>query len=279
MVNRLQGKNAIVTGAGGGIGLETSIQFAIEGANVLLSDVNEEALAKALAEVKQRAAEGTKVETLKADVSKETEVKALVDHVEAWGGVDVMFNNAGIMHPADDGILNTDEKIWDLTQNINVKGVMYGCKHAIASILKNKKTKTSIINTGSFVGLMGAATPQIAYTTSKGAVIAMSRELAICYAKQGIRVNSLCPGPLNTPLLQEFLDTEEKKTRRTVHLPSGRFGEAIEQAKAAVFLASDESTYVTAQEFLVDGGLTRAYVTSEGAPAEGPENVVFGKRS
>lgn len=278
MVNRLSGKNAIVTGAGGGIGLETSIQFAIEGANVLLSDVNEEALAKALTEVKQRAAEGTKIETLKADVSKEDEVKALVDHVEAWGGVDVMFNNAGIMHPADDGILNTDEKIWDLTQNINVKGVMYGCKHAIASILKNKKTKTSIINTGSFVGLMGAATPQIAYTTSKGAVIAMSRELAICYAKQGIRVNSLCPGPLNTPLLQEFLDTEEKKTRRTVHLPSGRFGEAIEQAKAAVFLASDESTYVTAQEFLVDGGLTRAYVTSEGEPAVGPENVVFGKR-
>ncbi|KAG5354571.1 putative oxidoreductase YxbG [Yarrowia sp. B02] len=278
MVNRLSGKNAIVTGAGGGIGLETSIQFAIEGANVLLSDVNEEALAKALAEVKQRAAEGTKIETLKADVSSEADVKALVDHVEAWGGVDVMFNNAGIMHPADDGILNTDEKIWDLTQNINVKGVMYGCKHAIASILKNGKTKTSIINTGSFVGLMGAATPQIAYTTSKGAVIAMSRELAICYAKQGIRVNSLCPGPLNTPLLQEFLDTEEKKTRRTVHLPSGRFGEAIEQAKAAVFLASDESTYVTAQEFLVDGGLTRSYVTSEGEPAKGPENVVFGKK-
>lgn len=278
MVARLQGKNAIVTGAGGGIGLETSIQFAIEGANVLLSDVNEEALKKALSEVQQRAAEGTKIEILKADVSKENEVKALVDHVESWGGVDVMFNNAGIMHPADDGILNTEEKIWDLTQNINVKGVMYGCKHAIASILKNKKTKTSIINTGSFVGLMGAATPQIAYTTSKGAVIAMSRELAICYAKQGIRVNSLCPGPLNTPLLQEFLDSEEKKTRRTVHLPSGRFGEAIEQAKAAVFLASDESTYITAQEFLVDGGLTRAYVTSEGTPAEGPENVVFGKK-
>lgn len=278
MVARLQGKNAIVTGAGGGIGLETSIQFAIEGANVLLSDVNEEALKKALSEVQQRAAEGTKIEILKADVSKEDEVKALVDHVESWGGVDVMFNNAGIMHPADDGILNTEEKIWDLTQNINVKGVMYGCKHAIASILKNKKTKTSIINTGSFVGLMGAATPQIAYTTSKGAVIAMSRELAICYAKQGIRVNSLCPGPLNTPLLQEFLDSEEKKTRRTVHLPSGRFGEAIEQAKAAVFLASDESTYITAQEFLVDGGLTRAYVTSEGTPAEGPENVVFGKK-
>ncbi|QNP98412.1 YALIA101S12e01156g1_1 [Yarrowia lipolytica] len=278
MVNRLSGKNAIVTGAGGGIGLETSIQFAIEGANVLLSDVNEEALAKALAEVKQRAAQGTKIETLKADVSVETDVKALVDYVEAWGGVDVMFNNAGVMHPADDGILNTDEKIWDLTQNINVKGVMYGCKHAIASILKNKKTKTSIINTGSFVGLMGAATPQIAYTTSKGAVIAMSRELAICYAKQGIRVNSLCPGPLNTPLLQEFLDTEDKKTRRTVHLPSGRFGEAIEQAKAAVFLASDESTYVTAQEFLVDGGLTRSYVTSEGPAAEGPDNVVFGKK-
>lgn len=188
-----------------------------------------------------------------------------------------MFNNAGIMHSRDDGVLNTPEDVWDLTQAINVKGVYYGCKHAIDSILKNKKASASVINTGSFVGIMGAATPQIAYTTSKGAVLALSRELAICYAKNNIRVNSLCPGPLNTPLLQEFLDTEEKTVRRTVHLPSGRFGEAIEQAKAVVFLASDESSYITGQDFLVDGGLSKSYVTSLGPPAKGPQNVAFGK--
>lgn len=279
MVNRLQGKNTIITGGAGGIGLETAIQFALEGANVLISDINEEALKKALDIVKEKSApasEGAKLECKVCDVSKEDQVKALVDHVESWGGVDVMFNNAGIMHPKDDGVLNTEESIWDLTQNINVKGVWFGCKHAIASMLKNDK-KGSIINTGSFVALMGAATPQIAYTTSKGAVLAMSRELAICYAKQGIRVNALCPGPLNTPLLQAFLDTEEKALRRTVHLPSGRFGEAIEQAKAVVFLASDESSYVNGQDFLVDGGLTKAYVTSLGQPPKGPENISFGK--
>ncbi|ANB12339.1 hypothetical protein AWJ20_589 [Sugiyamaella lignohabitans] len=248
-----------------------------------MSDINEDGLKKAIEQVKgavgDKLVSAIKLEYKKADVSKETDVKALVDHVESWGGVDIMFNNAGIMHPKDDGALNTEDSIWDLTQNINVKGVFYGCKHAIASLLANKK-KGSIINTGSFVGLMGAATPQIAYTASKGAVLAITRELAVCYAQSGIRVNSLCPGPLNTPLLQAFLDTEEKKTRRTVHLPMGRFGEAIEQAKAAVFLASDDASYVTGQDFLVDGGLTRAYVTglppSTGVPA-GPENVLFGK--
>lgn len=282
MVNRLQGKNTIITGAAGGIGLETAIQFALEGASVLLADINEAALQKALKVVLEHAGDAvkaadTKIEYKVADVSKADQVNALVEHVEAWGGVDVMFNNAGIMHPKDDGVLNTDDDIWDLTQAINVKGVFYGCRAAIASILKNKKKSASIINTGSFVALMGAATPQIAYTTSKGAVLAMSRELAICYAKEGIRVNSLCPGPLNTPLLQDFLDTEEKALRRTIHLPSGRFGEAIEQAKAVVFLASDESSYVNGQDFLVDGGLTKAYVTSLGQPPKGPENVVFGK--
>ena len=257
--------------------METAIQFGIEGANVILSDINEENLIKAVKIVKENAAEGVKIEYKIADVSKEDQVKALVDAAEPWGGVDIMFNNAGIMHPKDDGVLNTPEDIWDLTQAINVKGVYFGSKHAIASILNNKKAGGSIINTGSFVALMGAATPQIAYTTSKGAVLAMSRELAICYAKNNIRVNSLCPGPLNTPLLQAFLDTEEKSLRRTVHLPSGRFGEAIEQAKAVVFLASDESSYVTGQDFLVDGGLTKSYVTSLGAPPKGPENVAFGK--
>lgn len=277
MVGRLTGKNAIITGAAGGIGLETAIQFGLEGANVVLSDINEANLIKAIDLVKKHAAEGTKIEYKVADVSKEADVKALVEYAEAWGGVDIMFNNAGIMHPKDDGVLNTSEEIWDLTQAINVKGVYFGCKHAIESILKNDKPTSSIINTGSFVALMGAATPQIAYTTSKGAVLAMSRELAICYAKNNIRVNALCPGPLNTPLLQAFLDTEDKTVRRTVHLPSGRFGEAIEQAKAVVFLASDESSYITGQDFLVDGGLSKAYVTSLGTPSKGPENVAFGK--
>lgn len=282
MVARLQGKNAIITGGAGGIGLETAIQFALEGANVLISDINEAGLQKALGHIVKHAgdvikASGTKVEYKTCDVSKADQVNALVAFVEPWGGVDIMFNNAGIMHPKDDGVLVVDDKVWDLTQDINVKGVFYGSRAAIDSMLKNKKTNGSIINTGSFVGLMGAATPQIAYTASKGAVLAMSRELAICYARQGIRVNSLCPGPLNTPLLQDFLDTEEKSLRRTVHLPSGRFGEAIEQAKAVVFLASDESSYVNGQDFLVDGGLTKAYVTSLDKPPKGPENVVFGK--
>ncbi|CAG8789226.1 33689_t:CDS:2, partial [Racocetra persica] len=178
--------------------------------------------------------------------------------------LNIMFNNAGIMHPHDDNCLNTDEKVWDLTMNINLKGVWYGCKWAIEAMRKNKDAKGgSIINTASFVGLMGAATPQIAYTASKGAVIALSRELAVTHARENIRVNSLCPGPLRTPLLMDFLNTDEKKNRRLVHVPIGRFGEPIEQAQAALFLASDESSYITGTELKVDGGLTAAYVTPE----------------
>lgn len=246
-----------------------------------MSDVSEPRLKQALDDIKRVAGSEItgKLEIKVTDVSKEAEVKELVEAAEAWGGVDVMFNNAGIMHPEDDGVLNTSERIWDLTHDINVKGVFYGCKYAIDSMLKHGKRNCSIINTGSFVGLRGAATPQIAYTASKGAVLAMSRELAVCYAQHGIRVNSLCPGPLNTPLLQEFLDTEEKRTRRTVHLPTGRFGEAIEQAKAAVFLASDDASYITGQDFLVDGGLAAAYVTGNtGMTAPAPQNLVFGRK-
>ncbi|PRT53213.1 Glucose 1-dehydrogenase [Wickerhamiella sorbophila] len=276
MVGRLANKNTIITGAAGGIGLETAIQFLKEGANVVISDVNDKGLTAAEQKIKEVVGsfEGKLVAKV-ADVSNEVQVMALVEVCEPWGGVDVMFNNAGIMHPEDNGILNTEEKIWDLTQAINVKGVVYGCRAAIKSLLEHKKPG-SIINTGSFVGLMGAATPQIAYTASKGAVLAISRELAVCYAQKNIRVNALCPGPLNTPLLQAFLDTDEKRTRRTVHLPMGRFGEAIEQAKAAVFLASDESSYVTGQDFLVDGGLTRAYVTDITGSAAAPKNLAFG---
>ncbi|ORX52791.1 D123-domain-containing protein [Hesseltinella vesiculosa] len=171
-----------------------------------------------------------------------------------------MFNNAGIMHPQDDNALNTEERIWDLTMDINVKGVWYGCKHAI--IAMRKSGGGSIINTASFVAIMGAATPQLAYTASKGAVLAMTRELAMVHARENIRFNSLCPGPIRTPLLMDFLNTPEKKNRRLVHVPQGRFGEAIEQAKGALFLASDDSSYVTGTDFRVDGGLCAAYVVN-----------------
>jgi len=182
-----------------------------------------------------------------------------------------MFNNAGIMHPADDNALNTEEKIWDLTMQINAKGVWWGCKYAILAMRENPSDESkglhtggSIINTASFVASMGAATPQLAYTASKGAVLSMTRELAMVHAREGIRVNSVSPGPLKTPLLMDFLNTPEKRDRRLVHLPMGRFGEAVEIAKAALFLASDESSYMTGTDLKVDGGLTSAYVTPLG---------------
>ena len=182
------------------------------------------------------------------DVAKETDVKALVEHVDSWGGIDIMFNNAGIMHADDADAIDTPEKIWDLTQAINVKGVWFGCKHAVISLRKHKKSKGSIINTASVVALVGSATPQLAYTASKGAVLALTRELAIVHAREGLRFNALCPAPLNTPLLQDWLgDDMPKRHRREVHFPSGRFGEAIEQAQAVLFLASDESSFINGQ--------------------------------
>jgi len=270
---RLAGKNAIITGAAGGIGLETSILFAREGASVLMSDISEPALEKALAKVKQLVPNAARVETQKCDVSKEDQVKALVDAVDPWGGLDIMFNNAGIMHAKDDDAVNTPEDIWDLTQNINVKGVWFGCKHAVLSLRRNNKKKASIINTASVVALVGAATPQLAYTASKGAVLALTRELAMVHAREGFRFNNLCPAPLNTPLLQDWLgDDQPKRMRREIHFPMGRFGEAVEQANAVLFLASDESSFVNGHDFAVDGGMTKAYVTPEGPAAPAPQN-------
>ncbi|CAI6093719.1 hypothetical protein V2G26_017159 [Clonostachys chloroleuca] len=270
---RLAGKNAIVTGAGGGIGLETCILFAKEGANVLMADISEPALEKALAKVKQLVPGAGRVETKKTDVSKEADVKALVEHLDAWGGLDVIFNNAGIMHAQDDDAVNTPEAIWDLTHNINVKGVWFGCKHAVLSLRRHNKTRGSIINTASVVALVGAATPQLAYTASKGAVLALTRELAMVHARENFRFNNLCPAPLNTPLLQDWLgDDKPKRQRREIHFPMGRFGEAIEQAQAVVFLASDESSFVNGHDFVVDGGMTKAYVTAEGPAVPPPQN-------
>lgn len=272
-MGRLLGKNAIVTGAAGGIGLETCILFAKEGANVLMADISEKALDKASAKLNELVPSAHKVEIQVCDVSKEEAVKAMVDHVDSWGGVDIIFNNAGIMHADDDDAINTPEKIWDLTQAINVKGVWFGCKHAVLSLRKFKKTKGSIINTASVVALVGSATPQLAYTASKGAVLALTRELAIVHAREGFRFNALCPAPLNTPLLQDWLgDDKPKRLRREIHFPSGRFGEAIEQANAVLFLASDESSFINGQDFVVDGGMTKAYVTPEGPPLAAPKN-------
>ena len=259
MSGRLEDKVALITGAGSGIGRETALLFAAEGASVLAVDLNQ-AAAEETAEMAR--AGGGEAAAHHADVSSAEDSEAMVVAAETrFGRLDVMFNNAGIMHSDDDDAVGTEEKIWDLTMDINAKGVFLGCKYGIPAL--RRAGGGSIINTASFVALLGAATPQVAYTASKGAVLAMTRELAIVHAREGIRVNALCPGPLRTELLMKFLDTEEKKQRRLVHIPMGRFGEAAEMAKAALWLASDDSSYVTGTEFVVDGGITAAYVTPE----------------
>ncbi|KAK3311571.1 uncharacterized protein B0T15DRAFT_521883 [Chaetomium strumarium] len=273
LAGRLAGKNCLITGAAGGIGLETSILFAKEGANVLMTDVSNEALMTAFGKVGHLVPNCNRIEWRVCDVSKEADVKGAIEHLDDWGGLDVIFNNAGIMHACDDDAVNTPENIWDLTMNINVKGVWYGCKHAVLALRRHDKKKGSIINTASVVALVGSATPQLAYTASKGAVLALTRELAIVHAREGFRFNALCPAPLNTPLLQDWLgDDQAKRHRREVHFPTGRFGEAVEQAQAVLFLASDESSFVNGTDFVVDGGMTKAYVTPEGPAAPAPVN-------
>ena len=251
-----------------------------------MADISEPALAKATTKLKEIVPNHVgRLETVRVDVSSESSVQAMVEKLDAWGGVDVMFNNAGIMHGEDADAIDTPERIWDLTQNINVKGVWFGCKHAVLSVRRHGKKKASIVNTASVVALVGSATPQLAYTASKGAVLALTRELAIVHAREGIRFNALCPAPLkyglrpcfsfpqrssetllvrlltlgpSTPLLQDWLgDDQAKRHRREVHFPTGRFGEAIELAQAALFLASDESGFVNGTDFVVDGGMTK----------------------
>lgn len=256
---RLKNKVALITGASSGIGRETSILFAKEGAKVVAVDINDLGGDETVRMVKESGGDAIYVH---ADVSKSCDCENMVNVAEkTYGALHILFNNAGIMLSQDDDAVNTPEDVWELTMAVNLKGVFLGCKYGIPAL--RRAGGGSIINTASFVAILGAATPQIAYTASKGGVLAMTRELAIVHARENIRVNALCPGPLHTDLLMKFLDTDEKKKRRLVHIPMGRFGFAKEMAYAALFLASDESSYITGTEFMVDGGITSAYVTPE----------------
>ena len=261
---RLQGKVALITGAGSGIGRETSLLFAREGAAVVAVDLNKDAAEDTVALIRDGAGPAGRTEAVAvpADVALAADCEAMVAAAEGtFGRLDVLFNNAGVMLSTDDDALTTDEATWDTTMDVNVKGVFFGCKYGIPAL--RRAGGGSIINTASFVAKVGAATSQVAYTASKGAVLAFTRELAVIHAREGIRVNALCPGPLRTELLMKFLDTEAKRQRRLVHIPMGRFGEAAEIAKAALFLASDDASFMTGAEMLVDGGITAAYVTPE----------------
>jgi NAD(P)-dependent dehydrogenase (short-subunit alcohol dehydrogenase family) len=250
---RLVGKVAVVTGGASGIGRATCERLASEGAKVVVVDLDE-AGGKALA----ASFDGLFV---KADVTSASEVEAMYQAaVSEYGGIDICFNNAGISPPDDDSILDTGLEAWLRVQEVNLTSVYLCCKSGIPHLLE--RGGGSIINTASFVAIMGAATSQISYTASKGGVLAMSRELGVQFARQGVRVNALCPGPVNTPLLQElFAKDPERAARRLVHIPMGRFGEATEIAAAVAFLASDDSSFMTASTFLVDGGISGAYVT------------------
>ncbi len=256
---RLQDKVALITGAGSGIGRETTLLFAAESAKIVVVDVNDDAGRETVQMVEEQGGQAAYVH---ADISKAADCETMVRVAEeTYGKLNVLFNNAGISHANDDDAVATDEDVWDLTMAINLKGVFLGCKYGIPAL--RRAGGGSIINTASFVALLGAATPQIAYTASKGGVLSMTRELAAIHARENIRVNALCPGPLHTELLMKYLNTEEKKQRRLVHIPMGRFGQAKEIAQAVLFLASDESSFVTGSTFTVDGGITAAYVTPE----------------
>jgi NAD(P)-dependent dehydrogenase (short-subunit alcohol dehydrogenase family) len=253
---RLNGKVALITGGGSGMGRAASELFADEGAKVVLTDVNDEA-GEAIA-----AAIGDSARYVHADVSRESDAEAMVAAaVDTYGRLDVIYNNAGVMLPEDGSVHAMSESVWNLTLGVNVKGVAFGCKYGIPAMLANDGG--SIINVASFVAWLGAATSQTAYTASKGAVLAMTREIAVEYARKGIRCNALCPGPIETPLLLQLLSDEAKRQRRFVHIPMGRLGHAEELAKAALFLASDDSSFMTGSSLIVDGGITAAYVTPE----------------
>jgi NAD(P)-dependent dehydrogenase (short-subunit alcohol dehydrogenase family) len=255
MAGRLEGKVCVITGAGGGMGADAAHLFSEEGAQVAVADVDAGAAEKVAGEVGGLA--------VRVDVSDESSVKAMyAAAAEHFGGIDVLYNNAGISPADDDSILDTDLEAWERVQAVNTRGVYLCCKHGIPHLLA--RGGGSVINVASFVALVGAATSQISYTASKGAVLSLSKELGVQFARQGVRVNALCPGPVETPLLLRiWSETPGAAERRLVHVPMGRMAKPREIVNAALFLASDESSYVNAATFVVDGGLTAAYVTPE----------------
>ena len=258
-MGRLDGKVALITGGASGMGKVASRLFAAEGAKVVLTDVADEAGKEVAKEIEAAGGEAAYVH---ADVASEDDARAMVEAaVERFGGLHVLYNNAGVMLPDDGSVDSTDASVWDRTLDINVKGVAFGCKYGIPAMIASGGG--SIVNVASFVAWMGAATSQTAYTASKGAVLSMTREIAVEYARKGIRCNALCPGPIDTPLLAELLSDPARRQRRFVHIPIGRLGQAQELAKAALFLASDDSSYMTGASLIVDGGITAAYVTPE----------------
>jgi NAD(P)-dependent dehydrogenase (short-subunit alcohol dehydrogenase family) len=258
-MGRLDGKVALITGAASGMGKVAAGLFSGEGASVVVADVTDEAGEDTVREIE---AAGGRAAYVHADVSSAPSAEEMVRFaVERFGGLHVLYNNAGIF-PADDGsVTDTPETTWDRVMNINLKGVFLGCKYGIPAMLDSGGG--SIINVASFVALMGAATPQIAYTASKGGVLSMTREIAVEFARRNIRANALCPGPIETPLLAELMADPTRRERRLAHIPIGRLGQAHEVANAALFLASDESSLITGATFVVDGGITAAYVTPE----------------
>ena len=258
-MGRLDGKVALITGAGSGMGMVAAELFAVEGAKVVLTDVADHAGESVAARIRGA---GGSAAYVHADVSSEDDARSMIKGaVQRFGGLHVLYNNAGVMLADDGSVDSTDEAIWDRTLSINVKGVAFGCKYGVPAIIDSGGG--SVINVASFVAWMGAATSQTAYTASKGAVLAMTREIAVEYARRGVRCNALCPGPIDTPLLAELLSDPARRQRRVVHIPMGRLGQADELAKAALFLASDDSSFMTGASLIVDGGITAAYVTPE----------------
>ncbi|MCB1016831.1 MAG: SDR family oxidoreductase [Acidimicrobiales bacterium] len=258
-MGRLDGKVALITGAGQGLGRVAAELFAAEGAKVVVAEFSEQSGRETVAAIE--AAGGTAA-FVPVDVSKADQVEAMVQFaVDTYGGLHVLYNNAGIMPPDDGATLDTPESTWDVVMEVNLKGVWLCCKYGIPAMVASGGG--SIINVSSLVAVMGSAVAQIAYTASKGGVLAMSREMAVEHAKQGVRINALCPGPIMTDLMAELLSDDAKRARRLVHVPIGRFGQAQEIANAALFLASDESSLMTGQQLVVDGGISAAYVTPE----------------
>jgi NAD(P)-dependent dehydrogenase (short-subunit alcohol dehydrogenase family) len=255
MSGRLIDKVALITGAGSGLGREMALLFAAEGATVVINDIDPEAGERTAAEI------GDVAEFMPGDVADDDATANLFEGIRAnHGRLDVSVHNAGIMDPRDEGVTDTPLDVWDRVIAVNLTGVFLCCRHAVPLMLQGE-SNSSLINIASFVALMGAAAPQVAYTASKGGVLALTREIAVQYARQGIRANAICPGPIRTPLLEYLVTDEAKRSNRLNHIPAGRFGEPRDIANAALYLASDESEWVTGTEFVVDGGITAAYLT------------------